>query len=178
MSRLPRWALLATVVGTLATSSAQAQDGAVTLDFATREVPAGVRLPVAAFVEHELRINDAVTFVLERQKALSLSKPQRDSLQQLQRAMRRERQPHLRELERRYPSPLQAVADAQSLEREAQTRREALLEINARYASLAAAVLEPAQRTQAAVLYRDWQPPAPQRDRAAMRVDRVVPPPQ
>jgi hypothetical protein len=152
---------------------AQTASGEASFAFRTLTVPDGVSLPAAQYIEHEMKINDAIAFVLSKQKPLGITKPQRDSLQKLEKAARRERQSHLTDLERRYSGPNDIVRDARAIPPDAMTRRERLLAINAEYARHAAAVLDETQLAKAAELHQSFDPPRPQPQRTRYEVKAI-----
>lgn len=68
--------------------TASAQDADPSFSFRTIAVPDDPAMPLVSYVEHERQVNDAIGFVLGRQKPLEITKAQRDTLQTLGRAFR------------------------------------------------------------------------------------------
>ncbi len=165
------------VAALVAAQPLAAQEAAPSFAFRTLSMPDGVSLTAAQFIEHEIKINDAIAFVLSKQKPLGVTKPQRDSLQRLEKAARGERQPHLTEIQRRYAGVNDIVRDVRAIPPDAMTRRALLFEINATYARHAAGVLDEAQRTKAAELHSSWEPPRPPAAKMPFVVNQVGRPP-
>lgn len=132
----------------------------------------------SALLKHQVEINDPVRFALSKEKALQLTKAQKDSLKALQRVTDRDRNRVIRELERRHP-----MAGGTELRTIPLTANDLALLDSVMTLTLAngphvQALLDSAQAATYQAERSAFRPVPLPPERRAFRVDRVQPPPR
>jgi hypothetical protein len=130
---------------------------------------------------HQLEINDPVAFALRHEKQLKISKPQRDTLRQFERALRQQRSPILREAEQQLNRPMPARSqqfDPLALPAPVREGYVAMMEATLGYGPRVNALLDSTQLAALAELRAAWVPPQPKAGarKAAFTIDQVSPP--
>ncbi len=105
---------------------------------------------------HQIETRDPVKFLMDRNKPLKLTNPQRDSLKQLGQTLKRLRAPVISRLPK---GPAGMPVRMATLSGGDRTMVDSLVQLNAGFRESAWAQLDETQRAQADELHAKWSPP-------------------